>query len=442
MSTQKQCFFVMSAAAMACVSLARAGDPTDLLLGEAPVLFTAAEGADPGDETLLDGQTVVGDDIWLWAPALDGLGMVDLGATGQFFKIWDSGNAVDNPADFNDDPANGMRGMDFDQSTGTFLISYEDTTTTGFAFGNILDGDLMRVTPDTVTNGLITQFTLTRLYNECANGTAGCLGTEDINSLCLLGDSTFFFGSGGSQNIVTDVPGVVSAGSSSLLHVDGITGSSPVNLGPNVFFEASAANCPVIFCPSIFVGQLRGADILDDGTVTFGTSGDWKNTEFSGPIDGLSDAQAEALATGVESTPTGQKGDILYLPDYNNGALNTYQRRTASVLYAGSLFFPTPHTGDAEILDHDIIDTQAELAALIAAVGAKSPAGIALSAHAPDAGCPGECVAPLGTIDVFDLLELLANWGTGNCGAAFAAPDNIVDVFDLLELLSLWGVCP
>jgi len=47
-----------------------------------------------------------------------------------------------------------------------------------------------------------------------------------------------------------------------------------------------------------------------------------------------------------------------------------------------------------------------------------------------------------GAIDVFDLLELLANWGA--CDTADKCPgdiviDSTVDVFDLLELLSRWG---
>ncbi len=48
---------------------------------------------------------------------------------------------------------------------------------------------------------------------------------------------------------------------------------------------------------------------------------------------------------------------------------------------------------------------------------------------------------PDGSVDVFDLLELLANWGTAGPGAEIAAPTNVVDVFDLLDLLAAWGGC-
>jgi len=44
-------------------------------------------------------------------------------------------------------------------------------------------------------------------------------------------------------------------------------------------------------------------------------------------------------------------------------------------------------------------------------------------------------------VDVFDLLELLGNWGADGAGADLAAPLNTVDVFDLLELLGSWGPC-
>jgi len=43
-----------------------------------------------------------------------------------------------------------------------------------------------------------------------------------------------------------------------------------------------------------------------------------------------------------------------------------------------------------------------------------------------------------GAVDVFDLLALLANWGTDGPGAGLAEPDDLVDVFDLLELLADW----
>ncbi len=59
----------------------------------------------------------------------------------------------------------------------------------------------------------------------------------------------------------------------------------------------------------------------------------------------------------------------------------------------------------------------------------------------PDTGCPGDIVAN-NAIDVFDLLELLENWGTGGAGADIAPPTNVVDVFDLLALLEGWGSCP
>jgi hypothetical protein len=45
------------------------------------------------------------------------------------------------------------------------------------------------------------------------------------------------------------------------------------------------------------------------------------------------------------------------------------------------------------------------------------------------------------TVNIFDLLDLLSNWGTDGAGAAIAEPTNVVDVFDLLELLTSWGDC-
>ncbi len=55
--------------------------------------------------------------------------------------------------------------------------------------------------------------------------------------------------------------------------------------------------------------------------------------------------------------------------------------------------------------------------------------------------CPADVQNNDSSINVFDLLELLANWGTDGLGAAIAPQDDVVDVFDLLDLLAAWGDC-
>lgn len=358
---------------------AMADVPTALARGEAPLLFTGAEGEDVNDTLLLDGQAIRGDEIWLWVPAVSG-GQVNLGATGQFFKVWDSGPELG--PNGNDDDRNGMRGMDFNPASGTFLISYEDSTTTGFAFGPIRDGDLMEMTPTSFSNGFITGHSFSRPFIEGTNGIAGNIGTGDINAISSLDDGTWLVGMGGSQTIQTDGAGTLAVGSSTLAHLDPTDASgSPVNIGPDKFFEASLSGVGIIFAPAIYTGALRGADLLESGELTFGTSGNYNNTDFSGPIDGLTDAQAAALALGV--TTIGDKSDIFALPDYFDGSKNTYQQRTAEVLYDGSLFYQTPGLGDAEILDHDILSA-GEIQALINMFGLGSSAGDALSAFVPE----------------------------------------------------------
>jgi len=55
--------------------------------------------------------------------------------------------------------------------------------------------------------------------------------------------------------------------------------------------------------------------------------------------------------------------------------------------------------------------------------------------------CPADIAEDDGLINVFDLLELLANWGADAPGADLAEPLDLVNVFDLLELLAAWGAC-
>ncbi len=53
--------------------------------------------------------------------------------------------------------------------------------------------------------------------------------------------------------------------------------------------------------------------------------------------------------------------------------------------------------------------------------------------------CPADVTSD-GTVDVLDLLKLLAAWGTSDL-AADINDDGTVDVLDLLALLSAWGPC-
>jgi len=56
-----------------------------------------------------------------------------------------------------------------------------------------------------------------------------------------------------------------------------------------------------------------------------------------------------------------------------------------------------------------------------------------------DCQCLSDIVAD-GTVDVLDLLQVLAQWGTS--GGADVNYDGIVDVLDLLVVLGAWGACP
>ncbi|MCH7602745.1 MAG: hypothetical protein IIB54_08280, partial [Planctomycetes bacterium] len=68
-------------------------------------------------------------------------------------------------------------------------------------------------------------------------------------------------------------------------------------------------------------------------------------------------------------------------------------------------------------------------------------AWIATLPSAPE--CPADINAD-GSVNVTELLVLLASWGTcpaGECPADFNT-DGFVNVTDLLELLASWGACP
>ena len=59
--------------------------------------------------------------------------------------------------------------------------------------------------------------------------------------------------------------------------------------------------------------------------------------------------------------------------------------------------------------------------------------------------CPLPCPADInddGSVNVTDLLELLAAWGPNPGHAADINEDGSVNVTDLLDLLAAWGGCP
>jgi len=55
--------------------------------------------------------------------------------------------------------------------------------------------------------------------------------------------------------------------------------------------------------------------------------------------------------------------------------------------------------------------------------------------------CPADIAEGDGAVNVFDLLELLAGWGSNGPGADLAEPNDVIDVFDLLTMLAEWGPC-
>ena len=56
--------------------------------------------------------------------------------------------------------------------------------------------------------------------------------------------------------------------------------------------------------------------------------------------------------------------------------------------------------------------------------------------------CLGDIIGLDGTVNVTDLLALLAAWGPNPGHPADTNGDDVVNVTDLLALLAAWGPCP
>lgn len=71
---------------------------------------------------------------------------------------------------------------------------------------------------------------------------------------------------------------------------------------------------------------------------------------------------------------------------------------------------------------------------------------IPYSAYVSEEMCPPDLAKPSttgpdGTVNVYDLLVILNNWGTDGLGAELAEDDEVVDVDDLQVVVDSWGGC-
>lgn len=355
------------ALAAAAGASAIAQNANQLLPGQAPLIFTQGR----LDAALRDGTVATTDEIYLWVPALDGANNVDLNTTGQFFRIWDSGSTGGVPNNAllggNDDEDNEMRGLHFDPSAGgSFLISYDDSTTTGFvAETAIPDGNLLRVSPaGPFNNGAMQDFTIQTVLREGTNGVAGEFSNGDLTGFAVAPDGTFYWGSG-SATLATTTGGTISKASNEFVHTEGFSSpvGSPRNIGDTIFYDSNVPPPGFVF-PTFINGQSRGTEVLANGDVLISVSDTYN--------------YPNANDTGTEVTL--DRWDIgLYDPT----------DRSATVLYPGELFFQTVDTTAAEMLDFDVFDTQAELQAFISFIGADSDAGAALAPFViPAPGAP------------------------------------------------------
>ncbi len=343
----------ISTTALAQCPNPKPGHPQELNRGEAPIIFSQGHSG----SSLRDGTITNTDDIILWVPAVDTIfacdsNLVRLDLTGQFFVIWDSGAVGGNG---NDDNNNEMRTLDFDESTGTFLVGYDDSQTEGFTdIDPISDGDLIRMTPTSTDNGFIDGFALTREFSEGVNGTAGNLSSADLYGFAIAADGSFYWGSG-SQTVETINGNFLAQASNDFVHTEGFVfgGDAPRSLTEDLFFDGSPVPGPGSVNPTFINGQSRGIEELNTGEILISVS------------DTLS--QPNAGDTGIE----------VVLDRWDIGAIDT-NGRTAEVIYPGELFFQTIDTTNAEMLDFDVLDTPEEVNAMISVLGANSPAGLAL----------------------------------------------------------------
>jgi len=415
---------LLLACGLAAPAMAQSGDASELLLGQAPLIFTQGQ----LNSSLRDGTVATTDEIYLWVPALDVNGDVDLSATGQFFLIWDSGSTGGSPNNValggNDDEDNEMRGLHFDPADGgSFLISYDDGSTTGFvAEASIPDGNLIRVSPDgPFSNGQMQDFLLATELQEGVNGVSGDFSDGDLYGFAVAPDGSFYWASG-SALLETTTGGAINKASNEFAHTEGFASpvGSPRNIGDTLFYDSNVSPPGLVF-PTFINGQGRAAEVLDDGGVLIGVS-----DTYNYPND---------ADTGV---------DIL-LDRWDVGLIDpvTFD---ITLVYPGELFFQTIDTTNAEMLDLDVFDTQEELQAFQAMIGADSDPGMALQAFVIEAGGPcneADLAEPFDQLDFSDVVAFLTAFGAMAPEADLALPFGSFDFSDVVAFLGAFGAgCP
>ena len=403
------------------ITMAQDGNASELSFGQAPLIFT--QGKD--GSLLLDGTIATTDEIYLWVPALDANGDVDLVTTGQFFRIWDSGSTDTVPNNFalggNDDEDNEMRGLHFDPANGgSFLLSYDDGSTTGFvAEASIPDGNLVRITPDgPFSNGQMQDFLLVSELVEGANGVAGNMAATDLYGFAIAPDGSFFWGSG-SATLDTTTGGTISKSSNEFVHTEGFASpvGSPRNIGDSLFYKSSVPPQGFTF-PTFINGQGRGVEVLANGDVLISVSDTYNYPN------------------------AGDNGTEVLLDRWDIGLIDpvTFD---VEMVYPGELFFQTIDTASAEMLGFDVLDSQEELAAFQSMIGSDSDAGVALEAFiAGGADCGVADLNGDGELNFFDVSAFLSAFANGEAAADFTG-DGEFNFFDVSAFLTAFSAgCP
>ncbi len=212
-------------------------------------------------------------------------------------------------------------------------------------------------------------------------------------------------------------------------------------------------------------GRLRAADI--GGSIALSSFFDDTFSSFTGTVLARNGGTQVGSATGVFNGEVAVTDGVIQWPrfmgieheDIGRGIgeqlskTHTYRfAAPVSILLGGSPLRAGPVMADEIIVVNSNSPGTAEINFVEVAGGgdAMTAPVLDISRIAMGPGvpvCPADITnsvggPPDGTVNVFDLLELLSNWGTNGPGANIAVPaNNVVDVFDLLDLLSAWGDC-
>lgn len=327
-------------------------------------------------------------------------------------------------------------------SNGSESVFTLGNTANDYAGGTTIEGGVLRIAADGALGESAGGITFDK--QGFSEGEPALTTVADITiprAVSLL-DTGWFRTSGGTTATYS---GVISGGAGLRINEGGYNGSVELT-GANTYAGSTHLRSGTLLINNITGSAAGTGPVNTSGNTTLGGTGAISgalnlangatiapgNSTGTLTVGGINMSEASTIAIEIGGTATGAFDQLVVtdeaaldgtlvvslLPKYTPVEGDTFEIITAATI-TGAL-------AETMLPDDFVVEQTAGAVTVVYAV-------------APD--CSADLANDDSLVNVFDLLELLAGWGSDGAGADLAEPNDLVDVFDLLALLAGWGPC-